>query len=232
MPIAESKPSPPRPRRIPAWPFVVASLGLIGVNLVLLVVRRARPLVPDELWPVVQVSHDQSLHSWLTILATSLAGVVAILTGAVERARTWKALGALLLALSADDFVRGHERLGQAVYPVLGERTSIYGWVIVLGPVLAALGLGLFFSIVRLLETAADRRRVFAGFAALGVALGLEVLEGPIDELGIVWRGFNVSAYGQLVEEFLELLGPALLLEVVSRRLFSRRCAPPPRSSR
>lgn len=231
MPITDAQARPRGPRRIPPAPFLIASLGLIGANFILLTVWRVRALLPEQLRPILQVSHDQSLHSWLTILATSLAGVTAILAGAVERALPFKALGTLLLALSADDFVLGHERLGEVLYPLFGERTSVYGWVIVSGPVLAVAGIAVFLSVARRLEDPADRRRYLAGFAALGAALGLEALEGPIDGLGITWRGYNLSAHSQLVEEFLELLGPVLMLDVVSRRLFSRRCAPPPRSS-
>ena len=82
----------------------------------------------------------------------------------------------------------------------------------------AAAGGYLFFFLLH--TFASDRRgtRVLVlGYGALALSVALEVVEPRLVASGWTIRGFGAYEYTQVVEEYCEVLGPALLVLTLGR---------------
>ena len=201
--------------------IIGTSLVLVFLHVALHLVFRFRQYVPEELLDLFAVTDDQGLHSWLTVTVMTLLGFSCFVLVKSGRKMAWVLTGLLFIGLSIDDFCRLHERIGEIAWPLFEESTSIYAWLFVMGPILVVCGVIVFVQMWKEFPDRRDRVVVLAGFACLATSLVLEVLEGVLLASGITWRGINISRYGQPIEEFLELLGPTLLLSRTLGRLES-----------
>jgi hypothetical protein len=208
--------SDPRPitRRVTRALLLAAVLILLG-HVVTQLSWKVKHAMPQHTLELFSMSSELSFNTWLTVVVTFSLGVACVGLGATLRERSWYLLGAFFLYLSADDATMLHERFGWMTAR-LDERTGVYSWVLILGPLLAIAGL---LAFLRLWRTFARdrhaRRQILLAFAFLGSALLIELAERRIVDLHLRVRGFPLQAYTIGVEEFLELVAPILLLSCV-----------------
>jgi hypothetical protein len=206
----------PRPlyERIARWIVVIAGLLALS-HAVTQLSWRGRHAVPKALAPLFDMSSETSLLTWASVVTLAALGASAFYAGWLTRERAWHGAGALFTYLSLDDATQTHERVGWLFAPLF-EGHAVYVWVIVLGPVFAALGGLVAWRLARVLRAdPAARRRIVVGFACLALALALEMLEQPLHDAGLRWRGFPLPRYTIPLEEALELVGPGLCLAAV-----------------
>ncbi len=132
----------------------------------------------------------------------------------VASTRCRRCFGTLFLYLAVDDLFGLHERFGALLHPALGGH-GVYVWTFTLAPVFAVVGAVCGFRLWRELPDERQRRRLVAGFVALGCALLCEIAEDRVIASGRQLRGVPLVAYTSWLEESLELLGPLLLLAAV-----------------
>jgi hypothetical protein len=89
-----------------------------------------------------------------------------------------------------------------------------------------ALGMIATFVVLwKKLPSGNQHRGILLAYACLGTAIVFEIIEGPIDDAEIRWRGHLLTSYLKVIEEFLELCGPAILLslliEMLERKLIA-----------
>jgi len=174
--------------------------------------------MPQGLRDLVDLTNPMGLHSWLSVGVVALLGWSCLKLGRATGRRFCYWAGGFFLAMSADDALEGHEALGRLVHPV-SEGVHIYAWVLMLGPLLIVAGGVLLLGFWGLFRDFSQRVLLFAGLACLGLALGLEACEGELAASAVQLRGFTLDEYTQVPEEFLELLGPLLLLFLVVQTL-------------
>jgi hypothetical protein len=92
---------------------------------------------------------------------------------------------------------------------------GVYVWTFTLAPMLAIVGATCGWRLWREMGDERQRRRLLAGFVALGCALLCEVAEDRAIASGLRLRGVPLVAYTSWLEESLELLGPLWLLAAV-----------------
>lgn len=199
--------------------FALAGLGLLLLHAFSDLTWFGRHRIGRAWLPVVAVTSETSIWTWLSVSAALLAGLAGCTLGRLRRARGAWLVGVLFLFLSLDDACQLHERAGNLVNPLV-KSERVFAWVIVFGPLFALVGSGAALALAR--ELRGDRRAwsgILAGFGCLGLALGLELAERPLFLSGATWRGFPLQRYTILLEEALELAGPLLVLLVLGRRL-------------
>lgn len=165
----------------------------------------------ETLTRLLNVDEERSLPTWFSVVLLSLGSFLCAITGAVvhslgQKARDWHMLSFLVLALSVDELVGVHERLGPLVQSLFG--LSVYAWVVPAG----LLGLILLPWLLRFLgrlPTKTRRLVVYAGLVYFGGALGIEALSGiysaAFGEANIGYESISSA------EELLEMLGIVLL---------------------
>ena len=162
------------------------------------------------------------MHSWLTIAVLALLGWVCVLLGREKRRTATSLAGVFFLLLALDDACEFHEAVGYWLSPYFAQG-GMYVWILVLGPILALVGILLFWHFWSSVTTRSRRLLVFFGFACMGLALVIEAAEGGLHESGIAVRGITLERYAQVPEEFLEFLGAWLLLLCFVRELQEAR---------
>lgn len=203
--------------------LIAVILLLAAANVVTVVVdRRVRPL-PRELLRVFDLNAEASLGTWFALVLMALAGGLALLAawGTVRGAERWGwlAVAALLMVLSMDDQVQFHERLPDYLGIERGTLAT-HEWLL---PGLVLLGAALVA--VAALARHLPRVPRLGLLAALGVfllgAVGLEGLSGLLvraaEEETSLLR-MQVFAL-MVIEESLEMLGPAIAIVVVLAHL-------------
>lgn len=196
-------------------PLVFAVLALIAAaDAAMRLTFTGRATPPDSLWWLFDATRENGLPTWFAVVAMACVGLRC--SARASEASWWLLPAAGFLYLSIDDACMVHERLGALMSPRLSA-TGVYAWVLVLGPVFAAGGLVVGALMWRALRAERNRRvLLLAGFVALGVALGIEVLEDRTIGSGLTLRGLPLVEYTKWLEESLEMLGPALLLEALA----------------
>ena len=153
-----------------------------------------------------------------TLFAVATMAAVGLVSwwrsGSAASKRCWRCFGTLFLYLAVDDLVGLHERFGALLHPWLGGH-GVYVWTFTLAPVFAVVGATCGWRLWREMGDERQRRRLLAGFLALGCALLCEVAEDRAIASGLQLRGVPLVAYTSWLEESLELLGPLWLLAAV-----------------
>lgn len=211
----------------PARPALLLARTLIALGLVLTAIHVWFHLT----WIGMHGTHDALLlwtdlrwdlgpFSWVSWVALASVGVVAWHAGTGRSRREWwgfKLTGGLFMYLALDDAFTVHEHVGalaEAAWPEL----RVYGWIILMLPVFAVVGLLSFAFLARACwHDPARRRLLLAGFGCMGLAVLLETVEPQLYRSGLRYRGFLLTDYQQTLEELLELIGPAVLLCCVAR---------------
>lgn len=167
--------------------------------------------MPMEVKWAFDLRNDYGVPAWFGFVCFGAAGLACLVWGRRTRAIGPMLTGALFVFLMVDDLLMLHERLGGLATDAL-RGTGMYAWVIVIGVPLCIAGLLAWRSCWRAL--AGDRVgqvRLLLGFAALGGSMVFEAFEQRIGRSGIQWRQFDLLLYAQVVEEFLEFVGPILI---------------------
>jgi hypothetical protein len=185
-------------------------------------VWRFRYSLPEPLEPLIDVSSEVSVLSWLSVVAMALLGLISWRARRIEGRRSWLVVAAVFLFLSADDAITLHEHVGWTVARH-APNDRIFDWLLAYAPLLAVAGAASFLVLWNASrEHARHRALVVVAFACLGAALGLELLERELVESGRTWRGIELYRHTMPVEEYLELLAPLLLLHVVGKHVRAR----------
>ena len=236
-------------------------IGCLGFELVFVLldyhVNFGRLTDIGALRRMTNIAREDGLASWFGTTQTLLAGLTAWTIALLVRAQgapRWRKAGWAVVAgfftyMAIDDGAQVHERLG-TVFRVLSEQGNpsalaffpSYAWQIFLGPLFAALGLGMAVFLWHELPDRVSFALVFGALSCLALAVGLDFFEGLAPDhpwnlyelLGAgpgieAWAGdrFGVSGYDALdhysrsVEEFLEMLGITLFWVAFLRRLAS-----------
>jgi len=214
----------------PATPLARAAFRLIlGAGLVLVLAHGVlylswtfRNALPPEAKDLFDVKSERGFVTWLTVVTNALVGVCCLVLGALDRSRAWYGTGAFFLYLSCDDATLLHERIGWLAKPLLGEQ-KVFVWVMVLGPILALMGLAVFLHLWRSSGRGSGFRRCLVmAFGMLAMAILLEVCEKPLTSSGVTLNAFPLWGYTTPIEELLELAAPALLLGCIGGMLERR----------
>jgi hypothetical protein len=147
--------------------------------------------------PILRLDVEANIPTWASSVLFALAGVAWAMLARLERGRrTWALLGALLIALSADEIATLHERLSGRTGAELAE--------LLVQPAVGLAVIALFVVVSRGLHPTA-RGLLLAAAAAL--VLGhLAELATPAPEEG------PVAAALKILEETFEMLLAALAL--------------------
>lgn len=175
-------------------------------------------LLPQQTHGLFSVWDEACLLTWFTVSVSLLLGISCLLLSLGGWHRFWMFTGVFFIALSVDDSCMLHERFGEIVWKYV-QGTSVYSWVLILGPILAVLGVTIFWNMWHALNTRIERRRVFIAFACLGIALALETVAGVLQVHSVTLGGQSIVNFLQPIEEFLEFLGPLLLLRCCAGRI-------------
>lgn len=157
------------------------------------------------------VSEEANLPTFLSVLVTTAAAATQALVGRLVGGRAGKAFyvtAALLLAMAFDDFAALHERLQGVGAVIVGSDTRRYLWVIP-GLVPAFVVLFAFRQLARSVRGRARRDLVLGVVVVLVAALGLESINGFLDQPGTNGPPLQIGTH---LEEFCEDLGLILVL--------------------
>jgi hypothetical protein len=175
----------------------------------------------DGIRNVIYPDAEGNIFSWFSATVLAAVGIgfflVALaMAGARRPAWPYIVLGALALALSADEAAYLHERL--AIFAKeLGLTTSFtYGWILLGIPIAIVVGLGVLW-LARRLDRQLRIRLIIAGIVFLAGSLGGELVGGFLKKASGIDGDGLVMIYGLeiLVEETLEILGAILAFRAV-----------------
>lgn len=202
------RPLPRLPQGLVIAAGVLALLSLGLPNIAPDVDVLAAPDSPvREFFGVAKEANLPTFFSVLVILAaaSSQALVGRLVGGRVGRA--FAVTSVLLLAMAFDDFVSLHERLDSLGAAVVPSGPEGYLWVLP-GVLLALVVVAAFWQLGRSLRGPARRHLLFGIGVVFTAALGLETLNGYLDDSG---RERTLQLFTHL-EEFTENLGMIILL--------------------
>ena len=135
-------------------------------------------------------TREDSLASWFGITQTLFIALTAWLIVWVSkdagkwRRRGWTVLALFFTYMAVDDGATIHERLGTAfrVKKLTGDSIldafPSYAWQIVVLPFFVALGLFMFFFLLKELRSLRAKALVFLALSGLAFAVGLDFIEG------------------------------------------------------
>ncbi len=197
-------------------PWVMASLVALGAVAAVCNAPLQQTALTRSVFACLHLDQESSIATWFSsstlLLGALMSGHIALRH---RHARTrdslaWATLALGVGALSMDEIVGLHERLGNAVARVVPVGTfGTFAWII---PGAAVVGLGTLVLLRFLLRQERWLRRALlvAGFCYFGGAIGFEAIGGVIyAHLGKESWPFELSV---LCEEGLEMLGAVLLL--------------------
>lgn len=189
--------------------LVAASLAAFDGFLRLTFTGRQHLAHPPFAW--FSATAEGSVPTWFAVATMAATGVCCWRQHTSPRG-AWRLMGGLFCYLAIDDLLGLHEAVGEALHPWL-QGHGVYVWVLTLGALFALLG---GWCAIRLSSALWPERRrwwcLFAGFAALALALALEAGENAATRSAWRPRGIALVDWAQWLEEALELIGPCLLL--------------------
>lgn len=173
---------------------------------------------------------------WTFITLTSTA--LALTAEKTKRFRWWVAT-LFLGFLGFDDGSKFHERIGTYFSNVFkeggvenygtvstyAESFPSYNWHMFISPIIAITGCIVFALFLKLLSTTRLRIQMFAAFAILGLAVGIDFLEGikPLidwtTETLSLSSDYHVLHIVKLTEETIEMIGMSLILVTLASEL-------------
>lgn len=194
------------------WPLLAAATLLAAVDGCARLTYPGRRHVGEAPLAWFDATDEWTIPTLFSVAVTAAVGITCLRRRAAPLA-CWRLLGALFVWLAADDLFGLHEWIGALLHPWV-HVGPIYSWVLVLGPLFAAVAGLCVLRIWRGLARG-PRHLLALGFAMLAGALAIEAAEGPVS--GVTWRlrGLPLIDYMQWLEEALELVAPVLLLAAV-----------------
>jgi hypothetical protein len=160
---------------------------------------------------------EQSLPAWFSSLAlAAAAATLALIACSKRRARSafashWTALAVIFVLLSLDEMAAFHEMFIPPLQRFFGASGIFYyAWVIPAMVFVASMGLAYRRFVFDHLDRATRRRLLIAAAIYLVGAIGLELIEGPIDlQFG---RNSLAGEAALTIEETLEMFGVVYFL--------------------
>lgn len=199
---------PRLPRRLVVAAFVLGLLSIGLPNIAPDVALLSADGSPVRL--LFGVSEEMNIPTFFSVGVFLAAASALVMAGVLAGGTLRSALGVtagLLALLAFDDFAALHERL-TAVGDLVTLGTFAYAWVLP-GAVIGAVVVVAFWRLAAQLD-GATRRDVLVGIAVFFVAaLGLEALNGLLDQPGLNGMPLQIGTH---VEEVTENLGIILVL--------------------
>jgi hypothetical protein len=147
---------------------------------------------------------------------------------------SWLIISMFFIFMAADDAAQIHERLGSAFehYAETGsglpgrilEFFPSYAWQLLLLPIFAGLGLFMLIFLWTRMRSTRGRVKLILALSFFGIAVFLDFVEGlePDHRFNFFYKIIDNSSlsedfvlhYAKVVEEFLEMLGIALLFSM------------------
>jgi hypothetical protein len=164
-----------------------------------------------------ELDAELSFPAWYSSVAIlACSGLLAVIALAERRARSryaahWLGLAVIFLLMSIDELAAVHEMFIVPMRRHFGASGLFhYGWVVPALFFVACFGIAYVRFVFLHLDARARLRFIAAGLIYVGAALGLELVEGPVD----VYFGLqSVPARAAVaVEETLEMLGIVVFL--------------------
>jgi hypothetical protein len=252
------------PRTIRRLILVCLTVELLFVLLDYLVTMRGHGVFPS-LRMMFNLAREDSLPSWFSATQTALVALTLWSVLFVVRSRTasawlrrgWFVIAAFFTYMAVDDGARVHETIEETV-ELLAQRSEIpaaidaawnvlqrypsYAWHLLFVPLFV--GFGLFLALFSMRQVPRGRARVtlLLALALLGLAVGLDFVEGLDDEhpwnahIRIVeafdlqqasWRLFDKSPlfvvrhFSKVLEELIEMFATTLLGSVFLSHLLT-----------
>jgi len=198
---------------------IVGSLSLLGLLAIWLQFNLHDPS-KVEAFLVKQINLDAevNLATWVAVLLLfSSAALLALIASTAslrgEGQRAWWLLSAIFLAMSLDEFVSLHERVGRLVHHAVGlPGLPSFGWLLPAAVLLLVFLWG-FARFLRDLPAPARRRFVGAGTVYVLGAFGVESVSAFYLGDGSTWD--PVYMLITWAEESLELIGLALFVHAL-----------------
>jgi hypothetical protein len=212
---------------------------------------------PSELRAMFNLARENSLPNWFSATQTLMAAITAWLVLLVVRARAgstavrrgWLILALFFSYMAVDDGSRIHEQVGRAFRALLEggggsgllQQFPSYAWQVFFVPLFGAAGLFTVVFLVRHSRGPGTRAIVLLAVGLLGLAVGLDFLEGldrehPWNPYTYLANNFDLeldsrimfrhSAYfitrhfSKVIEEILEMFATTLLWSVFLGHLF------------
>lgn len=190
------------------WPLLAGAGTLAALDALARLTYWGRHRLVDPPLAWLDATDEWTVPTLFSVAVTAAVAVACARNRAASPC--WRVLAILFAWLAVDDLLGLHELVGALVHPWV-RSGPVYSWVVVLGPVFAAVA-GL--CLVRVWRgLGAERRALFGGgFGLLAVALALECAEGTVAGSPTRLRGLPLIDYAQWLEEACELFGPVLLL--------------------
>ncbi len=204
---------------------------LLAIDLLLLVAHVSGWFIRGEAYLLFDMDHEMNIPTWWSSTKFVAAGILVGMPAVADRFRRCASsylLAALFLALSLDDAVSLHERVGDflAVHLLAGMTMANKGgflWPVFLGlPVISAVGLAVWrLAGENYFSVNVWKRYVVALSVFFITAVGSDIIEfQPLWEVLYHPPLYNLMAS---VEETLEHIGASLLVWASLTALVERR---------
>jgi hypothetical protein len=212
---------------------IVLTIGIVVVSLLTIdfalqtLTELLGPPLPswDRLVKLFNVSREQALPTWYSIIATLTCALLAVIAAARWRSGDrcrwhWTGLAAVFVAISVDEQIAAHEALTGPVRSVLNASGVLYyAWVI---PALAFLVVfaGIYSRFFLALPDPFRRLFLIAALLYVGGAVGMALVGAWLADT----RGVETLTYQTVatIEEVGEMSGIATLLYALLNYLRSR----------
>lgn len=198
------------------WAFLVIESLLCLAHVYWHLTWRGRSDQPVGWLELLDVRMDHGLFQWGTVLANLTAGLLGLRIArspAPARRRAWFLVGMLFVYLAIDDALTVHEWLDGFVDRNVTRQELVHPWLLVMLPVFGVFGiLAIWFLHT---EFRSDQRALllmWLAFLSMAAALLLEVVERTVAHTDTRLRGMEIVKYAQVLEEYLEMLAPVLLI--------------------
>lgn len=171
---------------------------------------------------LLNLDNESGIGTWASVMNLAITSVALFAVAIAERgdrfaAMSWFMLGFGFLYLSIDELVEIHEHLARFMAMLVGNDGIFHHtWIALAIPVLVVLA-GCFIPFLRRLEPRYRWPMIGAGLVYVGGAVGVETLTGALLSSGAVGRRSVEYAALVVLEESMELLGPAMLLRTLLR---------------
>jgi len=198
------------------WVFLVIESLLCLAHVYWLLTWQGRSQQPEGWLELFDVRRDYGLFQWGTILANLTVGFLGLRIArspAPTRRRGWFLVGMLFAYLAVDDALMIHEWVNGFVDRNITQQDLVHPWLLLMLPVFGVFGV----LAIRFLHTEfrSDRRALllmWLAFLAMAAALLMEVVERAVANTDTRLRGLKIIEYVPVLEEYLEMLAPVLLI--------------------
>lgn len=174
---------------------------------------------------IFNITREDGLASLFSIVLTLMVALVLWLIYVLRRrtaswvsASGWLVLAIFFTYMGIDDGAMVHERIGTA-FKNSNEAVELlsYGWQIVIAPFFVLMGAFMFGFLWFESKAMIRRDWLLVAPGCLGVAMGLDFVEGMEDaylslESSMNWPVPTITHFSKSLEEFLEMAGMSFML--------------------